>query len=232
MKTEMKTEMKQKVVRSDGPEFESVRDGLGINWRSQSGQDWWVAKSTQWQRGGFFVEIGCYDGLRHSNTAALEEALGWTGLLVEADPDLFALVWKNRPNCRNLCVAVAHSKGTSRFTRGGPWGGLTNFLPPAWKEEHGRRKSEEIHVNTTTLYDILDDRRVPEVIDYLSLDVEGIVVPVLRTYFMAPNRVVRFLTVTYLEDAGTLMQLCRILEPHGYELVKTQGWDAFFQKIT
>jgi FkbM family methyltransferase len=203
------------------------------NWHSQpaTAQDQWVIEVSQGKRDGFFVEIGGYDGLRYSNTLALEESFGWTGLLVEADPDLFELARKNRPNCRHLCVAVAHYKGTSRFTRGGPWGGLTNFLPPAWKEEHGRRKSEEIHVNTTTLYGILDDRRVPEVIDYLSLDVEGIEVPVLREYFMSPNRVIRFLTVEYLEDAGTLMQLCRILEPHGYELVKTQGWDAFFQKI-
>jgi hypothetical protein len=88
-----------------------------------------------------------------------------------------------------------------------------------------------------TLVDILEgtlpyiDPRTPKIIDYLSLDVEGIEVEVLKEYFHHPNRVIRFLTVEYLEDAGTLMRLCRILEPNGYELTKTQGWDAFFRRI-
>jgi hypothetical protein len=59
--------------------------------------------------------------------------------------------------------------------------------------------------------------------------VEGIEVEVLQEFFHQPNRKIRFLTVEYFEDAGTLMRLCRILEPNGYELAKTQGWDAFFR---
>lgn len=204
-----------------------------IKWYSQpaTAQDQWVVEASQGQRDGFFVEIGGYDGLRHSNTLALEESFRWTGLLVEADPELFDLSQKNRPNCRHLNVAVAHYKGQSWFTKGGPWSGLTQFLPSGWKEEHERRRATEIWVNTTTLFDILDDKRVPEVVDYLSLDVEGIEVEVLREFFHRPNRKIRFLTVEYLEDARTLMQLRRILEPNGYELVKTQGWDAFFSLV-
>ncbi len=202
-----------------------------INWYSQpaTAQDQWVVEASQGQRGGFFVEIGGYDGLKYSNTLALEKSFHWTGLLVEADPMLFEQARKSRPNCRHLNVAVGHWKGQARFTRGGPWSGVTQFLPQAWKDEHERRHAEEIWVNVTTLYDVLDDPRVPEIIDYLSLDVEGLEVKILEEFFHHPNRKIRFLTVEYLEDAATLMRLCRILEPHGYELAKTQGWDAFFR---
>jgi uncharacterized protein (DUF2249 family) len=131
---EKKSEKKSKIIYR-APVIRS--DGV-CKWHSQpaTAQDQWVIEASQGQRDGFFVEIGGYDGLRHSNTLALEESFRWTGLLVEADPELFEQARVNRPNCRHLNVAVAHYKGQSRFTKGGPWGGLTQFLLHGWKEEH------------------------------------------------------------------------------------------------
>jgi len=193
-------------------------------------QDEWVIEVTRGQAGGYFVEIGGYDGLRHSNTLALEESFGWTGLLVEPDPDLFEQSRRNRPNCRHLCVAAAHYKGQSRFTRGGPFGGLTNFLPDAWKREHERRHAEEIFVNTTTLYDLFDGSQTPKVIDYLSLDTEGAEVVALEEFFHGRREwIIRCLTVEYLQDAGILHRLQRILEPNGYILDQVRAWDACFR---
>ena len=121
------------------------------------------------------------------------------------------------------------STGTAtRFTRGGQWGGLTAFLPEAWRREHQARHSPEIWVTTVTLRDLLSLYDVPKVIDYLSLDIEGAEVPVLQDFFQAPSCTFRCLTVEYREDAGELMRLQRILEPHGYVLDRVQAWDAFF----
>jgi hypothetical protein len=36
------------------------------------------------------------------------------------------------------------------------------------------------------------------------------------------------MTIEYQQDAGTLMRLERLLEPHGYTLERVQAWDAFF----
>merc|ERR1711997_517646 len=38
------------------------------------------------KREGFFVECGAYDGETRSNTLNLERELGWSGVLIEADP--------------------------------------------------------------------------------------------------------------------------------------------------
>jgi len=38
---------------------------------------------------GIFVEIGANNGLTGSNTLLLERCFGWTGLLIEANPDTF-----------------------------------------------------------------------------------------------------------------------------------------------
>ena len=37
-------------------------------------------------RNGFFLEIGGLDGIKFSNTLFFERCLGWTGVLVEANP--------------------------------------------------------------------------------------------------------------------------------------------------
>ena len=59
-------------------------------------------------RGGFFFEAGAYDGVLFSNTAYLEEYLGWTGLLVEAVPHQFVSCVRNRPGSAvEHCALVA-----------------------------------------------------------------------------------------------------------------------------
>ena len=58
--------------------------------------------------GGTFVEMGAGDGRYFSNTHAFEKVLGWTGVLIEANPSMCPLMWRNRqcvPAC--LCTAIS-----------------------------------------------------------------------------------------------------------------------------
>ena len=76
-------------------------------WRSQLGQDAWVAAATGYKRSGFFVELGAGDGLYLSNTAALEEHLGWTGICIEPVPRQYGELIRNRRcACDNSCVGM------------------------------------------------------------------------------------------------------------------------------
>ena len=60
------------------------------------------------QRGGVFVEMGALDGLKYSNSYAFEHALGWSGVLIEANPASCAKLFRNRPapTTLKLCTAV------------------------------------------------------------------------------------------------------------------------------
>jgi FkbM family methyltransferase len=193
-------------------------------------QDEWVIKHTRGLRDGYFIECGSYDGLRHSNTLALERSFRWKGLLVEADPYSMNLTRANRPICKHCEAALSvTTNSTVRFTQGGQWGGLTTWLPDAWKREARDRNSPEIWVKSITLYDLLDRYQCPTIINYFSLDVEGAEFSILREYFHGTHRHrFRCLTVEYREDTGELMRLRRLLEPHGYVLDRTRAWDAFF----
>lgn len=51
-------------------------------------------------RGGIYVEIGAYDGLRFSNTLRLDTCLDWTGTLVEGNRKIFQLLRENAARTR------------------------------------------------------------------------------------------------------------------------------------
>lgn len=70
---------------------------------SQCGEDKWILENLK-PPVGTFCEVGAFDGLLSSNTKAFED-LGWTGILVEADPYVAASCWKNR-KARTWCCAV------------------------------------------------------------------------------------------------------------------------------
>src|SRR5215472_7304519 len=77
--------------------------------RSQVGQDLWVfGEVFNEQRNGFFLDIGAGDGVDLSNTYILENRYGWRGICIEANPDAFEVLRKNRCcQCVNACVDQA-----------------------------------------------------------------------------------------------------------------------------
>ena len=63
--------------------------GLHSRYFSQAGQDRYLNERIfRNKRDGTFVEIGGYDGWTGSNCVFFEKVLGWTGLVVEASPQL------------------------------------------------------------------------------------------------------------------------------------------------
>jgi hypothetical protein len=56
---------------------------------SQYGQDIFISGLFQGKKDGVFVDIGAYDGIIMSNTYYLERELGWTGVCVEADKEIY-----------------------------------------------------------------------------------------------------------------------------------------------
>lgn len=130
---------------------------------------------------GYFVEAGAYDGYNESNTYFLERARGWSGLLVEAVPELHGWAVRQRPgstvvNCalvppdlagRNVPIHYAGTMSIVSGARGGE-NGDSAYVEAAMLFDDGY----EVQVPGRTLSEVLDEAGSPEV-DFLSLDVEG-----------------------------------------------------------
>lgn len=74
--------------------------------RSQSGEDVYLMEHFfRGRTGGSFLEMGALDGVRFTNTHALEQQMNWRGVLLEANPLSYAELARNRPAA--LCVHAA-----------------------------------------------------------------------------------------------------------------------------
>jgi FkbM family methyltransferase len=186
---------------------------------SQAGQDLWVyGEVFNEKKGGYFLDIGAHDGIALSNTFLLEKRYGWTGVCVEANPETFSILKKNRSSkCLNYCLDA--EERTVAFAKRGVMGGIVS---EETRNPDGTN-SDEVELKTVTLNRVLEESRSPQLIDYLSIDIEGAEERVLSDFDF--NRY-RFNCITIEEPTARLRELFR---SKGYILVKDiPGLDAFY----
>ncbi|XP_043196494.1 uncharacterized protein LOC122367465 [Amphibalanus amphitrite] len=183
------------------------------------GQTKVILEALKNMRNGFFVECGALDGETRSNTLFMERFLGWTGLLVEADPSNFRKVLSKKRNAWsvNVCLNSRNVKSQVRFK-------------PAFNVGKIARQnaSGTVEVDCFPLHALLlalDVRRV----DYFSLDVEGAELDVLRT--VPFDRIdIRTLSVEFAHTSGGGKPALRaFMESKGYTVireVKQKDWTA------
>lgn len=181
----------------------------------QAGQDRWVfGEVFDEKRGGFFVDIGAHDGVELSNTYLLEKKYGWSGICVEANPDTYRQLRQNRScACVNVCLDAA--PGTVQFSKNAMHGGIVGVTD----EELG----EVVSLPALTLDTVLDQQSAPDVIDYLSIDVEGAEDRVFAGFDLS-RRKVTCLTIERPSD-----HLRSHLKDNGFVLIKEiPGLDCFY----
>ena len=210
--------------------------------KSQLGQDRWVVEVLQGRRGGFFLDIGAFDGVAFSNTCFLERQLGWTGICVEANPRVFGALQANRV-CQCVNVALDATAGREmEFHLGGELSFVAATQGPGGEHNHpvlapdelrrlvGPRNYACIKVVSRTVEEVLRGCRAPPVIDYLSLDVEGCELGILSTF---PFRDFHINALTVEHNAPHVgpeyrARINALLTQHGFRFIKgnddVRGW--------
>jgi hypothetical protein len=74
---------------------------------SQAHQDVFVLEMLEKKRDGYYVEVGAYDEIDHSNTYTLEKNFGWRGISLELDKEASADFNSVRSNKCYCCDATA-----------------------------------------------------------------------------------------------------------------------------
>ena len=143
---------------------------------------------------GFYVELGANDGVTQSNSFYFESRRNWMGVLVEPSPQNFLLCRKQRSNryqifC-NACVSFNYRDKYVDIKYANLMSISENLeLDLEDKEAHIDAAKEHLAERevvfsfgavATTLNSLLDKANAPKVIDFLSLDVEGAELEVLK----------------------------------------------------
>jgi hypothetical protein len=182
-------------------------------WFSQLQQDFIVSRLLDGKVNGYFVDLAANDAVRISNTYALEKSYGWKGLAIEPN----SIYWSGLAyrTCDTIAAVVGRTKDEEvRFKfpgRAAPQGGIVgeqfdNKEPSNFGEDQLRY--------TVTLLEIFERFDTPNVIDYLSLDVEGAESFVMESF---PFDRYRFNVMTVERPDATL---CTMLERNGYKMLK------------
>lgn len=142
---------------------------------------------------GYFVDIGAHDGISFSNSKFFEE-LGWKGVCVEPNPQIFNELENNR-NSSTQCImkAISSKKSTENFTsiqhinnkndQVNMLNGLTDKFNTRAREDINKLKNNsnykisEIKLETDLFSNLIPHKEI----DYLSIDTEGNELEILKT---------------------------------------------------
>lgn len=170
-------------------------------------------------RAGFFVEVGANRPQQESQTWHLEQ-LGWTGVLIEPQPDL-AEELRRRRSARVFAVACSAPGNAGRSMRLHVAGALSALDRD--RMAPGAEPERVIEVPVRTLDDILADACAPVAFELLSIDVEGHELEVLAGFDLARWRP----RLVLLEDHVGNLRKHRFLTAAGYHLIRrceNNGW--------
>lgn len=197
---------------------------------SQQGEDVLLWNFFERKMTGYYVEVGAFDGVTHSNTYFFE-AIGWHGILVEAGPENYSKCISARPHSQVIHGAVGlQDKDTVDFTVAEGLGDVGAF---SYVGHHvglkGRVEARggtvrTVSVPAMTLNQILSDVR--EKIDFVSIDVEGMELEVLQGLDVDRVRPRVFLVEDNSQGRDVLVG--DFLRNHGYEERYRRGQNVFY----
>jgi len=158
---------------------------------------------------GFYIEIGGNDGVTQSNTYLMGTSKSWSGILIEPNYSKYLLCKKFRPRDVVVNAACVSFHFKKEFI----------YLSNANLESsiiQNDLSNEKFIAPATTLTQILDSCGAPQNIDFLSLDVEGAELEVIKGLDFAKYKIKTIL----FEERGDTKNMQVFLENCHYKLVK------------
>jgi len=204
---------------------------------SQCGQDEFLYRTFfKGKTDGTFIDIGAHDGVTYNNTYFFEKNLGWKGICIEPHPDVFNQL-KNNRHC--VCVegCIYDKSATVKFLKVvSHIGEHTNMLSGIlenYDDRHlmrvqseiseGKGACETIEVKCYKINDLLKQQGIKH-IDYLSLDIEGGELDVLKSIDYDAYEI----DVIDVENNYKTDEFEKFLTQKGFEKFKTLAWDDIY----
>ena len=202
---------------------------------SQEGEDMILRRIFEYKADGFYVDVGAHHPVRFSNTYLFYKQ-GWTGINIDAMPGAMKLFNTIRRKDINLEQAISEKEKTLTYYQ---------FNDPALNgfdvklsekrdsEPNGYNIQFKTQLKTKSLEIILDDYLpINKIIDFMSIDVEGLDYEVLRSLNLIKYKPrVLLLEILYTSDNNNKNEIVSYLEQNGYVyFAKTLNTTFFMHK--
>jgi FkbM family methyltransferase len=164
----------------------------------------------------------------------MELDLGWSGICIEPHPGVFPKLQQNR-NCKliNCCVSEINDEIEFLVLEG--YTEMLSGIHSEYDPKHLERINNElsyyggtstvVKVQSRTLTSILDEHKITAV-DYLSIDVEGGELSVLKSLNLNKFNVY----VISIENNGYSNDIREYLESNGYKYLTKIACDEIYEK--
>ena len=184
---------------------------------------------------GYFVELGANDGVTQSNTLRLERSKNWNGLLIEPYPEnyMYCAHFRGNKN-RVVSAACVDFEYNEKFVEL-EYSNLTTsqVLDTTSAERDQKRDYLQNHedfvtfgARAYTLSAILLKAEAPRLIDFMSLDVEGAELGVLRGIDFSIHNF-RFILV----ETSNFQSVESLLNQHKYSFIKKLTFHDYLFKL-
>lgn len=199
--------------------FFGDRNGLGAPdtqpWFAQVHQDEIIVDLLG--KDGYFIDLAANDAKDLTNTLALERDHGWNGLCIEPNPGY----WYGLSHRK--CTVVAALVGGTTPARvqvkfRGVYGGIVGKLDDKMANRKQEPDAPLDDRYTVPMRHVLQEFGVPRTIDYMSLDVEGSELDVMKD-FPFDEYTIRIMTIERPSN-----DLKTLLESNGYIKLKRLAW--------
>ena len=198
--------------------------------RAQFGQDLWALEHHNHKRNGTYLEIGVHDGENANNTVMMDQEYGWSGVCV----DPFMNHMESR-SCQKFYVALGSEPGEADFRYGGDnenhsvFAGLDKFATTDDNKMHkdavSNFKMKKVPVRTPE--DVFTEANLPSTIDYMSLDVEGAEMDILKS-FPFDKYCVKYATIETNNDKEKEKEMEEFMTQRGYKFEGHKEVDHIF----
>ena len=190
---------------------------------------WLIEEYFKFKTNGYFIDLAAGDGIFISNTYLLEKELNWQGICIEANDKTFIELQKNRSViCDNNCILddfstidFINAKKTTNWEH--LLSGVNTFIP----KHHNIMKESTVSKKTISLNTLLNKHNCPDYIDYVSLDVEGCELTILKHFFTNNTRKIKMWMIENSDEKNVI----QLMTNNGYRHLGKLHIDNIFELI-
>lgn len=195
-----------------------------MEYKSQYGQDKWIIEDIFPQfRNGYFVDLAAGDGEFLSNSYILEKEFGWNGICIEPNNTSFNNL-KSIRNCicdNNVVLDDTSEIDFIEYEKITDYEHLLSTINGASAVDSPIKSITKR--STKSLNSILDEYKAPDIIQYISLDIEGSEIYVLQEFLPKNNRIILSWSIEINLHSPHENLIKDWMQAYGYEISKKEG---------